>query len=310
MKSILAIILLSLTFITFSQELYSRAFGEKSDPAILFLHGGPGYNCSTFEVTSAQALADAGFYVIVYDRRGEGRSESAKAKFTFKESYKDIKTLYKQYQIETTTLMGHSFGGILAANFAEANPKLVESVVLVGAPVSLQESFKTIIDSSEQIYRKTYDKVNMGYINKLKKMDSTSLDYAVHCFSHAMQNGFYSTATVTDEAKVIFETHKTDTILQNYATKMTQAPTYGFWKNENYTTLDLSVQLKELNSNGIPVYGLYGEEDGLYSKKQISDLEEIIGKEQLKYLANCSHSVYIDQQKAFIGALVGWLKKS
>jgi hypothetical protein len=31
--------------------------------------GGPGYNCGGFEVSTAQELANNGFYVIVYDRR-------------------------------------------------------------------------------------------------------------------------------------------------------------------------------------------------------------------------------------------------
>ena len=72
--------------------------------------------------------------------------------------------------------------------------------------------------------------------------------------------------------------------------------------------MHLKRQLKKLKNEGISIYGLYGKEDGLYSEEQISDLGFIIGKENLKYLTNCSHSVYIDQQKAFIGALVGWLK--
>jgi hypothetical protein len=33
--------------------------------------GGPGYNCAGFEVSTAQELANNGFYVIVYDRRGK-----------------------------------------------------------------------------------------------------------------------------------------------------------------------------------------------------------------------------------------------
>ena len=307
MRFILTGFVLLLSISAFSQQLYSRAFGERTNPAILFLHGGPGYNCSTFEVTTAQTLAAAGFYVIVYDRRGEGRSDYSEAKYTFKQSFKDIKSLLKAYEVDEVALIGHSFGGILATEFALKNKDLVKNVVLVGAPVSLQESFKTIIDSSRQIYTDTYDKVNMRYLNKLDNMDSTSLDYAVYCFSHAMQNGFYSTKEQTAEAKAIFEQFKSDSTLINFAAKMTQEATYGFWKNESYTTLDLSTKIKELKAIGIPVYGLYGKEDGLYSEQQIMDLSELIGSENLKYLDQCSHSVYIDQQATFIEALKLWL---
>ena len=136
-----------------AQELYSKSFGKKEDPAIIFMHGGPGYNCATFEMTTAQKLADKGLYVIVYDRRGEGRSFDPKAKYNFKQSFKDILGLYKDYSIKKATLIGHSFGGILATLFAKKYSEMVSSLILVGAPVSLQRSFKNIIQRSEKIYQ-------------------------------------------------------------------------------------------------------------------------------------------------------------
>jgi proline iminopeptidase len=278
-----------------------------SNPAIIFLHGGPGYNCSTFEVTTAQKLADAGFFVIVYDRRGEGRSNPMKAKFNFKESYKDLKSLYSIYEIESASLIGHSFGGIVATKFAKSNLKMMDALVLVGAPVSLQESFLTIIASSKKIYTEQNDKSNLNYLNMLADMDPKSLEYATYCFAHAMQNGFYSTATPMDEANALFESFKADSTLQKFAADMTPQPTQGFWKNEDYTSLDLSSDLAKLKAKGLPVYGLYGKEDGLYSPEQIEDLKSNIGSENVKYLDNCSHSVFIDQQSVFITWMKTWV---
>ena len=85
-----------------AQELYSKAFGNPKDSSIIFLHCGPGYNCAGFEVTAAQDLADSGFYVIVYDRRGEGRSTDAKAQFNFKETFADINLILNKYNIKKT----------------------------------------------------------------------------------------------------------------------------------------------------------------------------------------------------------------
>ncbi|WP_439557279.1 alpha/beta fold hydrolase, partial [Dyadobacter sp.] len=62
------------SFICRSQHLYSRSFGSQSNHPIILLHGGPGSSSVYFEATTAQSLADRGFFVIVYDRRGEGRS--------------------------------------------------------------------------------------------------------------------------------------------------------------------------------------------------------------------------------------------
>ncbi len=51
------------------------------------------------------------------------------------------------------------------------------------------------------------------------------------------------------------------------------------------------------------ITGIYGQEDGLFSKAQIESTAKIIGKEKLFYLENCSHNPFIDQQKQFLEIL-------
>src|SRR4051812_20674070 len=104
--------------------LYSNAFGSKENPAIIFLHGGPGYNSFNFEASTAQKLADEGFYVIVYDQRGDGRSKAVKsAKYTFTEAEDDLNDIYEKYNLKKASLIGHSFGGTVAIRFAEKYPE-------------------------------------------------------------------------------------------------------------------------------------------------------------------------------------------
>jgi proline iminopeptidase len=62
-------------------------------------------------------MADKGFYVIVYDRRGEGRSKDENATMTFKESFDDLKQLYTTYHIKKAHILAHSFGGIIGTLF-------------------------------------------------------------------------------------------------------------------------------------------------------------------------------------------------
>ena len=82
-----------------SQNLYSKDYGNKKNPAIIFIHGVPRGNSTLFESTTAENLSKLGFYVIVYDRRGEGRSIDKFAKFTFKESNEDLLYILKKYKI-------------------------------------------------------------------------------------------------------------------------------------------------------------------------------------------------------------------
>ncbi len=308
MRAAIFTILFLATIVVKAQNIYTKTFGNSKEKPIIFLHGGPGYNCANFEATTAQQLADNGFFVIVYDRRGEGRSNDANAKFTFKETFDDLNAIYKKFNLSKATLIGHSFGGIVATLFAETNPAKVQSIILVGAPVSLQKTFKNIIEKSKNIYKTKGDQVNLNYITLLESMDTTSIDYSSYCFMHAMQNGFYSPKNPTAEAKNIYSKFGTDSILIKNASQMSYEAPQGFWKNEKYTTIDLTKHLQALQRQQIKIYGLYGKDDGLYSVQQVTDLENLIGVSNLKYFDNCSHNVFIDQQRAFIDALKMWTK--
>lgn len=310
MNKIGLISVLLLTVITLNaQELYTKTFGDAKDEALIFLHGGPGYNAAGFEATTAQKLSERGFYVIVYDRRGEGRSTDKNAKFTFQETDDDLNLIYEKLNLKKATLIGHSFGGIVATLFAEKYPAKVTAVVLVGAPVSLQETFKTILTTSKEIYVSKKDSVNLNYIQLLENMDTTSIAYSSYCFMHAMQNGFYYPKGATAEAKEIYATFGTDTLLMKYSSQMTYQAPQGFWKNEQYTTIDLTQNLDKVLKSEINIYALYGKDDGLYSPAQVIAVGSMIGENNLQYLDNCSHNVFIDQQTKFINALTQWLKK-
>jgi proline iminopeptidase len=290
-----------------AQTLYSKAFGDKKNKPVVFLHGGPGYNCANFEITSAQKLADAGYYVIVYDRRGEGRSPEGNAKYTFDETFSDLNAIYKKYGIKQASLIGHSFGGVVASLYAEKFPKNVSSVVLVGAPVALQETFRTILASSKKLYVTKNDTVNLHYIGLIEAMDPKSIEYASYSFGHAMQNGFYGPKNMSDEAKTLYGNIGTDS-LGKYTMQMTYQAPKGFWTNEHYTSIDLTSTIKKLVASKMKIYGFYGKDDGLYSPKQVEDLQNLIGADHLKYFEDCSHNVFIDQQSKFMEAFKSWIK--
>lgn len=309
MKRAITLLTFILTAITVnSQTIYSRAFGNPEHTPIIYLHGGPGYNSVGFEVTTAQKLSESGFYVIAYDRRGEGRSPDQQAKFTFQETFDDLDSIYKKYGLKKATLIGHSFGGIVGTLYSDESPSKVKSLVLVATPLAMQETFLTIVKTSKKIYQDNKDSTNLMYIGMLEKMDKNSLAYSSYCFMHAMQNGFYTTTSPSDEAEALYEALKTDTSFKSNGSKMTiEAPT-GFWKNENYTSIDLTEHLRSVMQKKVQTFGIYGTEDGLYSENQVMELENLMPSNHFKYMDNCSHNVFIDQQEQFITALKTWIR--
>lgn len=309
MKNTLVLLVYILsTIVVNSQTIYSKAFGNPDDKPIIYLHGGPGYNSVGFEITTAQKLSENGFYVITYDRRGEGRSSDKNAEFSFNETFDDLNLIYDKFNLKSASLIGHSFGGVIATLYAEKYPHKTKSIILVSMPLSMQETLLTILKSSKEIYTSKKDKINLSYIDKLEKMDKTSIEYSSYCFSHAMQNGFYYPKAPTKEAVNIYSKFKTDSLLLKYASKMTYQAPKGFWKNEKYTILDLEENLNNLIKNNTPIFAIYGKGDGLFSRNQILKIKNTIGEKNLDYLDNCSHNPFIDQQGLFINALKKWIR--
>ena len=307
-KTVTLFVLLLTSLVVNSQTIYSKAFGDSTHKALIFLHGGPGYNSVGFEITTAQKLSENGFYVITYDRRGEGRSIDKNARFTFSETFDDLNSIFDTYKLKSATLIGHSFGGIIATIYAEKYPNKTKSIVLVGTPLSMQETLSTIVKSSKLIYQNKKDSTNLNYIKMLELMDKNSLEYSSYCFSHAMQNGFYFPKNPTTEALKIYAKFKTDTLLIKYSSQMTYEAPIGFWENEKYTTIDLTLNLKKLQKEEVEIFGIYGKDDGLFSEKKVTEIKKSIGKNNFEYLTNCSHNVFIDQQTSFINGLKKWIK--
>jgi proline iminopeptidase len=304
-KNILFLFLSFLTIVANGQALYSRAFGSSTNKPVIFLHGGPGNSAVYFEATTAQKLADKGFYVIIYDRRGEGRSRDDQAKMNFQEAFDDLNSLYTKYGLKKATLIGFSFGGLITAQFAEKFPEKIKSLVLVSALVSQQESYNTILKSTKAIYAKKQDSINLKDIARIEKMDTNSLEYRTDCFRHATLNGYFKLKNPDDAAKKIYATYEMDPLITGYVKNEQSVPT--FWKNEPRKNIDVSKSLQNLASKKIDIFALYGKQDGLYSDDQLSNLKKIIGKDHLKYLDNCSHTLFIDQQAQFLASIQNWI---
>lgn len=291
-----------------AQSLYSRVFGKKTDDPVIFLHGGPGSSSVYFEATTAQKLADKGYYVVVYDRRGEGRSKDSTATMNYKEFFEDLDRIYQKYQLIRAHLIGFSFGGLVTALYAEKYPEKVKSIILTSALVSQQASYNTILSSVQRIYKHRNDTTNLAVLDKIREMDTNSLAYRTAVFTHASQNGFFSLPDPDTRAQQIYETYKTDTLITRYVKNERAVET--FWENESQKNIDITPVLKRLTQGKMHVYAIYGKQDGLFSERQIADILGITGKSRLKYLDNCSHTVFIDQQEKFLEAVDSWLSAS
>ncbi|MDA8126970.1 MAG: proline iminopeptidase-family hydrolase [Deltaproteobacteria bacterium] len=116
-----------------------RIVGRQEDPRhlpLLCLHGGPG---STFDyLEPLEALAAAGRQVIFYDQLGNGRSgrPADPSLWTVDLFLEELATVRRALGLTQVHLLGQSWGGMLAMEYAVTRPRGLASLVLADAPAS------------------------------------------------------------------------------------------------------------------------------------------------------------------------------
>jgi proline iminopeptidase len=305
MKEAIALLFLQLTlFFASGQTIYAKAFGNSKDEPIVFIHGGPSGNATLFEATTAQRLADKGFYVIVYDRRGEGRSIDSAAKITYNEAFEDLITILEKYNIEKANIIGHSFGGLVATLFANKYPEKVKALILAGALVSQQKTYDHILKSVEQIYTSKGDTVNLKRLKAVENADKNTAQYRKNCYELANENDFFTMPKPTKEADSLRQQY--DAYFSKNNIRNQNAPIL-FYKNEVLKNIDAKPQLKELKKK-IKLYAIYGKQDRIFSAMQMTEMKKLVEKNNFKQVDNCSHYLFVDQQAIFLETIVRWLK--
>ncbi|HEY7010286.1 MAG TPA: alpha/beta fold hydrolase [Jatrophihabitantaceae bacterium] len=118
-------------------SLFTRAVGD-GDPLIV-LHGGPEFD-SFYLMPELDVLEQCG-RLIYYDQRGRGRSSPSPARdVTIDSEVADLEALRQHLGAGPVALLGHSWGGVLAMEYAARHPDNVSRLVLLNtAPASNRE---------------------------------------------------------------------------------------------------------------------------------------------------------------------------
>ncbi|WP_223599355.1 alpha/beta hydrolase [Chryseobacterium sp. GVT01B] len=296
MKSLFTIIFIISYIVLNAQNLYSKAYGNPKNVSVIFIHGGPSGNATLFEGTTAQKLADKGFYVIVYDRRGEGRSKDENAVMTFKESFEDLKEIYTTYHIKKANILAHSFGGIIGTLFTSQFPEKVNSLTLAGALFTQQETYDHILKQAKEHFKN--DPSQLKEISEIENLDKNSAAYRKRCYEMAGKLNFFDMPNPTPKSEMLRNEYKAGEFYKNNI-RNSDSP-LKFYKNEPLNNLDNTSVLKDIRKKGIAIFAVYGKNDGIFSEKQLNDLKNIVGKKNFILIDNCSHYLFVDQQDDFL----------
>jgi pimeloyl-ACP methyl ester carboxylesterase len=110
-------------------QIFYRTAGA-GDPLVV-VHGGPGFDHG-YLAPGLEPLAES-HRLVFYDQRGAGRSTivSDAGLLGLDAHIADLEAVRRHFALERVTLLGHSWGAMLAAGYAMAHPDEVAKLVMV-----------------------------------------------------------------------------------------------------------------------------------------------------------------------------------
>jgi proline iminopeptidase len=112
-----------------SAPIYYRTYGTGSP--LLIINGGPGMNSDGFENLAISLSKNN--QTIIYDQRGTGKSVLKtldSTTITMKLMMDDMESIRKELKIEKWSILGHSFGGMVASYYASLYPEHIDKLIL------------------------------------------------------------------------------------------------------------------------------------------------------------------------------------
>lgn len=254
-------------------EIFERRAG--SGPPVVVLHGGPGadhgYLLPGFDVLAS------GRTLIYYDQRGGGRSPVERSvPVGWQEQVADLEALRSAWDLETLTIAGYSWGGLLAMLYAAHHPERVARLALVSAAPSWSEARQQF---EQEFAQRNLDPALQSERKALRESGLRERDpatYQQQLFELSVVPYFYDPSR---------------------ATELTPFRITGRTQQEVWESLDGYDLRSALRSLSVPTLVLHGQDDPIaISTAQVT--AECLRAEFVP-LEHCGHVPYIEQPERF-----------
>ncbi len=265
-------------------HLAVRSFGSGSD--VIVLHGGPGASCES--LIPAHAELAQGRRLHFYDQRGCGKSPVSPNESLSADSHvEDLLGLLEKKRIGRTTVIGHSWGALLALLLATRNPDRVRQLVLV-TPASI--SAKGRKRYSKRLAQRTEDLGILSQQRDLLRSDLRESDPAAF-----RQRAFeLSLAPYLKDS----ETARRITPFQ-----ISHRVREAVWRSLG--EYDLTSAVKQLTMPALVIHGRY-DPIPLSSSQQIA---KMLGA-RIEILENSGHLPFFEEPDRFVATVDAFLTES
>ena len=268
-----------------SVELYSRAIG-RGQPVIV-LHGGPDFD-HRYLLPELDRLAER-FRLIYYDQRGRGDSARGvrPEDVTLASDLDDLDRVRRSFRLDAPALLGHSWGTVLALEYAVRHPTRVSRLILMNpAPASasdfaiLREAYLKGLGADMDRQRQ----LTAGAAYQAGEPEAVAERYRIH-FEHALRRP-EDYETLMARMKAAFVSQGKEGIVKARAVE--DQLMRDTWHDAGY---DL---LPKLGALRIPTLVITGDHD--FIPREVAEhAAHAIPGARLVVLEDCGHFAYLER---------------
>ncbi|WP_293945335.1 MULTISPECIES: alpha/beta fold hydrolase [unclassified Sphingobacterium] len=275
----------SLPFIETSDHVKLFVKTAGTGTVCIFLHGGPGAWSKSFEEMGGHNL-EKKLKMVYFDQRGCGRSDtSAERNYSLDRMVDDIEDIRRALGTEKIYLLSHSFGGVIAVNYAKKYPNHLFGLILANSTLDLTSSLEAQIQHVNEL-------INTNF-------EATPADSILSMFSLArrtLSNRGLGYKMLSDDKKT---TDMLDHIDDSYGRSNDFAK--HVWGYKIYTE-DFRQETKDIK---VPVLVIAGKKDYAIG---VDHYRKFNFPNQKTVLINGGHVLYYERNKEFTEAIFSFIK--
>jgi len=272
-------------------RLFYRVIGE-GEP-VFIIHGGPGMD-HTYLVSGMDTLYDSN-RLVYYDQRGSGKSDAELncESINMDNFVQDLEKLRKAFKYEKIALIGHSWGGLVAMEYALKYPSYVKALILMNSTPASTKGVERFYENLDLRLKPISDK--LATIESSTDFNLRNPEAISNYLHLILQKYFWD----EKKCKLLPKTICRQTAA-NFAT------IGGLLENDYLSDFDIREAIKKI---ACPTLVVHGDCDPI-PEKYADEIHQGIKGSQYFLIARCGHFPFIEQPYALFRMIKSFLKNN
>ncbi len=281
-------------------NVWTKRIGNNPKIKVLLLNGGPGATHEYFECFE-NFLPAEGIEFIYYDQLGCGNADNPNdtSMWDLPRYVEEVEQVRKALKLDNTNfyLLGHSWGGILAMEYATKYQNNMKGLIISNMMASCPEYDKY----ANEVLAK---QMNPEVLAELMKMEANN-DFSNPKYMELLLPNFYEKHILRFPAKDWPEPVNRSLGKTNQSLYVTMQGPSEFGISGKLEKWDRKADLKNVK---IPTLVIGAKHDTM-DPKHMEEISKILPNGSYLFCTKGSHMAFYDDQKTYFSGLISFLKK-